>query len=109
MTQNKSIYAREFNKNSSYWEEDRVINWAFLRAQQAYYNDILRARGYVFLRDIYERLGIPVSKESIVAGWYYDPKDPTAHNHIDFNLPGVSEGPNFVLDFNVDGDISHHF
>ena len=109
MNQNKSIYAREFNKNSAYWEENRELNWAFLRMKQAYYNELLRARGYVFLKDIYEGLGIPISKESIVVGWYYDPINPASHNYIDFNLPDAPEEPNFMLDFNVDGDIRYHF
>lgn len=62
----------------------------------------------MFLRDIYERLGFPVTKESIVVGWHYDRRDPTMHNYIDFGLDG-EEGPNFTLDFNVDGDITNHF
>lgn len=109
MIKNRSIYAREFNQSVPSWETDRELNWIFLRSTQAYYNELLMARGYVFLRDIFERLGIPVSKESLVVGWFYDRKDPAAHNYIDFGLDRTTKGPNFLLDFNVDGDISHHF
>lgn len=109
MIKNGSIYAREFNQNIPSWENDRELNRIFLRSTQSYYTDLLMARGYVFLRDVYERLGIPVTKESLVVGWYYDRKDPEAHNYIDFGLTGMTDGPNFLLDFNVDGDISHHF
>ena len=105
----RSIYAREFNQKVATWYEDREFNEAYLRSVQGYYNELLMARGYVFLRDIYERLGIPVTKESLVVGWYYDQKDPAAHNFIDFGLSKTPEGLNFLLDFNVDGDISNHF
>ena len=109
MIKERSIYAREFNQSVPSWENDRELNWIFLRSTQNYYTDLLMARGYVFLRDVYERLGIPVSKESLVVGWFYDRKDPAAHNYIDFGLDSTTKGPNFLLDFNVDGDISHHF
>lgn len=109
MINNRSIYAREFNQSVPSWGNDRELNRIFLRSTQSYYNELLLARGYVFLRDIFERLGIPVTKESLVVGWYYDRKDPAAHNYIDFGLESIADGSNFLLDFNVDGDISHHF
>ena len=109
MIKNRSIYAREFNQTMVDWEDNREVNRIFLRAVQGYFNELLMARGYVFLRDIYEKLGIPITKESIVVGWYYDRKDQMAHNYIDFSLDDAFEGPNFMLDFNVDGDITHHF
>lgn len=109
MIKNRSIYAREFNQSVPSWDKDRELNRAFLSMTEAYYNTLLMARGYVFLREVYERLGIPVTKESIVVGWYYDRKDPKAHNYIDFGLECTTDGSNFILDFNVDGDISHRF
>lgn len=109
MIKNRSIYAREFNQNVPSWTSDRELNRAFLRSAQGYFNEVLIARGYVFLRDVYERLGIPVTKDSIVAGWYYDRRDPASHNYIDFGLESAVDSLNFLLDFNVDGDISNHF
>lgn len=109
MIKNRSIYAREFNQSVASWTDDGKFNRAYLRTAQGYFNELLMARGYVFLRDVYERLGFLVTKESIVVGWYYDRKDPETHNYIDFGLDGTEEGPNFMLDFNVDGDITHHF
>ena len=105
----KTIYAREFNEKIPSWTEDRDSNLAYLKVLQGYYNELLMARGYVFLRDIYESLGIPITKESIVVGWYYDPKDKSAKKYIDFNLENTDGGPNFLLNFNVDGDIREHF
>lgn len=109
MIKNRSIYAREFDQSSVSWMGDRESNRAFLRVTQGYFNELLMARGYVFLRDIYEELGIPITKESVVVGWYYDRGNPAVHNYIDFGLDDTEEGLNFLLDFNVDGDITHHF
>lgn len=109
MTTNKEVYVKEFNAGVHSWTTDRELNLEYLRITQTYYNELLRARGYVFLRDIYERLGIPITKDSIVIGWYYDQRNSNAHNYIDFNLDESQPGPNFTLGFNVDGDISDHF
>ena len=109
MIKSRSIYAREFNQHMVDWEDNRELNRFYLRAVQAYFNEVLMARGYVFLRDIYEKLGIPITKESLSVGWYYDRNDKTAHNYIDLDLDATEEGANFMLDFNVDGDITHHF
>lgn len=107
IVEDRSIYARKFDMNFLGWTEDREFNKLYLKMVQGYYNELLIARGYVFLRDVYERLGIRPSKESIFVGWYYDPNNATGDNYIDFNIKG--EGPDFWLDFNVDGDISNHF
>ena len=109
MTKARSKYAKKFDKSIPSWTDDREFNMEYLRTVQSYYNDLLMARGYVFLRDIYERIGIPITEESIVVGWYYDRNDHTIDNYIDFHLYDAEEGSEFVLDFNVDGDIRKHF
>lgn len=107
----KSMYARRFDIHCPSWESNRKYNLMFLRAQELYFNDILRHRGYVFLRDIYECLGFSVNKASLFVGWYYDKSNTFGDNYIDFGLPLTSKGnsPNVMLDFNVDGDITNRF
>ena len=102
-----SIYAKKFDESSAYWSIDPEVNLMFLRVTQSYFNEVLRARGYVFLRDVYERLGIPISALSLDVGWCYDPKNCTIDNFIDFGIDFCEKGPNFQLDFNVDGIIRH--
>ena len=104
---NLSIYGREFNDSCVNWMKDAKYNLIYLRVMQCSYNEILRKRGYVFLRDIYEKLGIPVTKESIVVGWRYDTNDMSIDNYIDFGLDEHDDmdEPNIMLDFNVDGII----
>ena len=107
-----SIYARFFDELSSSWNPEPEYNNLFLRCQQNYVNDLLNARGHVFLNEVYDRLGIPRSKAGAVVGW-------TLHGegdgYIDFGIfdgwkPKAREFVNghegaILLDFNVDGII----
>ena len=110
-----SPYARLFDEiNSSSWQQEHSYNQLFLRCQQNYANDLLRARGHVFLNEVYDMLGLQRSKEGAVVGWVLDGGN--SDNFVDF---GVFDGQNFHeamrfvngdeqsiwLDFNVDGVI----
>lgn len=110
-----SEYARFFDDGCKGWEKDAEMNLSFLRAQQQYANDLLRARGYLFLNEVYRMLGIPESKAGQIVGWTYDPTDPSGDNWVDFGIYDVNKpkARDFVngyertilLDFNVDGPI----
>ena len=109
-----SPYARFFDELSGEWKDEPEYNYLFLRAQQAYMNDLLISRGHVFLNEVYDNLGIPRSRAGAVVGWVVN-KDNTGDNYIDF---GFMNGNNnrardfvngregaILLDFNVDGII----
>lgn len=110
-----SPYARFFDEWCEGWKKDAEYNLMFLRAEQNYANDRLKARGYLFLNEVYERLGIPMTKAGQMVGWVYKPDDPEHSNYVDFGIYDIyrSSCRNFVnghersilLDFNVDGDI----
>lgn len=110
-----SDYARFFDDGCTGWEKDSEYNLMFLRAQQQYANDKLRANGRLFLNEVYDMLGIPRTKAGQVVGWVYDAKNPIGDNYIDFGIYNVHRETvrNFVngyertilLDFNVDGNI----
>lgn len=109
-----SIYARFFDQTSSSWSKEPEYNKVFLLCQQSYANDLLLARGHVFLNEVYDMLGIPRSKAGAVVGWILSKED-YVDNWIDFNVfEGKTEqARDFVngregailLDFNVDGVI----
>lgn len=103
-----SIYGRIFDESSSFWSIIAEDNLYYIRAVERHYNELLRKRGYVFLRDIYEELGFHITKESIIVGWIYDGNN---DNYIDFGLDSHDEpdNPNVLLDFNVDGVIYDKF
>lgn len=110
-----SDYSRFYDDGCKGWEKDSEYNLMFLKAQQQYANDKLVAKGYLFLNEVYNMLGIPESKAGQVVGWVYDPENPVGDNYVDFGIFDVSKknSRDFVngyektilLDFNVDGNI----
>lgn len=110
-----SEYARCFMEGSTGWDNDPEYRVMFLRNQQNAANERLKARGYLFLNEVYEMLDIPPTKAGAVVGWIYDEKHPTGDNFVDFGIYDTNnpkcrdfvEGtePAIWLDFNVDGYI----
>ncbi|GHV47405.1 hypothetical protein FACS189499_04880 [Clostridia bacterium] len=110
-----SSYARFFDDGCIGWEKDSEYNLMFLRGQQNYANDKLKADGFFFLNDAYDMLGIPRTKQGQIVGWIYDTKNPIGDNYVDFGIYDVhrEQVRDFVngyerailLDFNVDGNI----
>lgn len=47
-----------FDKNSAEWHSDEGLNLAFLYSSEVYLNELINARGYLYLNQIYEHLGI---------------------------------------------------
>lgn len=110
-----SPFARFYDCGCTGWEKDAEANLFFLNAEQNFANDRLRARGYLFLNEVYERLGIPTTKAGQCVGWIYDPDTPNGDNYVDFGIYNIhrKKARDFVngiertilLDFNVDGNI----
>ena len=106
-----SQYARFFAEDSVNWTKEPEYNMMFLKCQQQYANDLLNARGHVFLNEVYDMLGIDRSQAGSVVGWVKNNKD----SYIDFNIfDGTSDAKiafvngwekSILLDFNVDGVI----
>ena len=92
---------------------------------QARANDLLKAKGYLFLNDVYDMLGIPRTKAGQIVGWTYDREtcesktvdengDPVGDGFIDFGIFNAKR-PNrrfvdgyesvILLDFNVEGNV----
>lgn len=115
---NASPYAKFFDEGCPNWQKDANYNLMFIRNQQNYANDLLRTRGYLFLNEVYESLGIPKTPEGQVVGWIYDEKNPIGDNYVDFGIYDVTDERKrafvngwercILLDFNVDGEIYHY-
>lgn len=107
-----SPYARFFDETSDNWVKNPEYNRLFLQSQQNYANDMLHARGHVFLNEVYDMLGLERSQAGSVVGWVLN-KD--GDNFVDFGIfRGDSERVrefvngrerSILLDFNVDGVI----
>ena len=119
-----SGYARFFEKYTQdedgnsilnpHWESNNEYNLMFIKAQERYANDLLKAKKRVFLNEVYEMLGLPRTKAGQIVGWVYNPENSKGDNYIDFGLYSdnlsYSDYVNgfdqaILLDFNVDGNI----
>lgn len=110
-----STYARFFDDGCKGWSKNSELNLCTLRSVQNYANDLLKSRGYVFLNDVYDMLGIHRSRAGQVVGWIYNEDRPNGDNFIDFGIYDVNKPTHrdfvngyenvILLDFNVDGNI----
>lgn len=107
-----SDYARYFDASSRNWEKSSMdYNRQFLSIQQNYANDLLKAKGQLFLNEVYDLLDIPRTPAGQIVGWVYNPKNDSGDNYVDFGAFETTKEtengyePVFILDFNVDGDI----
>lgn len=108
-----SQYARVFDEvGSTQWTPSPDHNKAFLLMEQNYFNERIKTRGYIFLNEVYERLGFRPTKAGSVVGWVYQNAD---YEGIDFGIFTArttkaqdflnGDEPSIILDFNVQGDI----
>lgn len=109
---NASEYVKYFTKSNPYWENNPEYIEMFLRSQQNYANDKLKATGHLTLNDVYDMLGFHDSKAGMVVGWIYDLDHPNGDNYVEFDvkkvhLPDEQGGYEeaYAIDFNVDGNI----
>lgn len=116
-----SEYSRFFAEGCTGWTKNPELNLLFLRQQQNFANERLKTKGYLYLNEVYEMLGIPKSKDGHVVGWIYDDTDPDNDNFVDFGIYDVwtpnemvndsrrdfvnGFERNILLDFNVRGNI----
>ena len=104
-----SPYAKFFDEFSRHWNRDPELNRLYVQCQQNFANNLLNARGHVFLNEAYDMLGIDRSKAGAVVGWV---KGGDGDNYIDFGIFEAFNSPfvngfeqSILLDFNVDGVI----
>ena len=108
-----SPYAKFFDESCAEWSRNAEYNMQYLRCQQNHANDMLRARGHLFLNEVYDLLGIPRTKAGALVGWVWE--DGVGDDFVDFGLYDLGRTPvrEFVngyekailLDFNVEGPI----
>lgn len=116
---NYSIYARFYDDGCAGWTKSPEYNLIFLKQQQNWANEKLKANGRLFLNEVYEMLGIPKTVIGQRVGWVYDENNLVGDNFVDFGIYDLynEKARDFVngyerailLDFNVDGDILYSF
>jgi hypothetical protein len=106
-----SPYAALFDERSHNWSPRAETNIIFLRCQQNWANDRLRARGYLFLNEVLDALDLNITQAGQQVGWLWDGN---GDNYVDFGIFDDQMKPELYdffsgkenavwLDFNVDG------
>lgn len=84
-----SPYSKFFDESCPEWTKDPERNLWLLKAKEKDLNLRLRAKGYIFLNEVYYELGMPETAAGQIAGWVYDykPGEPSeAETTIDFGI-----------------------
>lgn len=110
-----SDYAKFFDESCPAWDKDPDYNFMFVKGIQSQANDMLQARGHLFLNEVYDMLGIPRTQAGNIVGWIYDEEHPMGDNFVDFGIFDQDDERKrmfvnghertILLDFNVDGNI----
>lgn len=100
ITEILSKYSKRFDDSCISWARDPELNIYFLKYIQDYANDLLQRSGYLFLNRVFELLGIAPTKAGQIVGWIYAPG-----KMIDFGISKEDGTSNYMLNFNVDGEI----
>lgn len=108
-TNGLSPYARFFDEYSPNWQKNAELNRLFVQCQQNYANNVLHARGHLFLNEVYDWLGVERSQAGAVVGWVIGHG---GDEFVDFGMFEVhtrdfvnGQERSILLDFNVDGVI----
>lgn len=109
---NGGPYAVWFDETSTAWSKELEHNKIFLLRQQDYLNEKLKAKGYLFLNEVYDAIGVARTKAGQRVGWICDPDRPDCENWIDLGLFKDSnrefingQSNSILIDPNVYGDI----
>jgi len=102
-------YVGVFDNSSSSWERNHEYNEMMLKYVERKADDILRARGYIFLNEIYDMLGMKRTKIGQISGWVYN-----ENKHVELGFGSQvnvrfinGDSDTFVVEPNVDGVILH--
>lgn len=113
-----SGYVDFFNETNKNWVTSPDFNLNFVKSQEIYANDRLKAYGYLFLNDVRKALGLEPTKAGQVVGWL---AEGDGDGFVDFGIKDFQSaysrtfgtddemGDCIMLDFNVDGMILDKF
>lgn len=114
-----SPYAAIFDDYCPDWTRSRSDNLYFIRCQEKAANLKLQSRGYLFLSEVLEMLGLPYNPAGQFVGWIDEAYEGSKSGIVDFGLSEVylqeeleqaklearNPEPSIWLDFKVDGEI----
>lgn len=120
-TAGENPYHRCFDEFNSplEWQDNMENNRFFLECQQTVLNQELKAKGRIFLSEVYERLGFEYNEVGQFVGWLADDIEGSKDGYIDFGIDyatlkreityaqaeGRKPNPSIWLTFNCDGEV----
>lgn len=103
-------YKKYITRANPCWEEDEQYMETFFQLQQNFLNDLLKAKGFLTLNEVYRELGIKETNDGMVVGWIYDPQYPNGDNYIELRVHKITildengkPEDAYEIDFNCDG------
>lgn len=110
------MYTLRFDSSNKNWRDDPEENLMFLKKVQRECNHIFKENGYLFLNQVYSKLGVEETEEGNRYGWWYDNYIPFGINFVDFGIYDIKRAdsrrfvngytPDAILHFNIYGDVS---
>lgn len=89
---------------SDLWQRSVVYNVDLLSLCEHNLNELLRAKGHLFVNNALEELHMAPIQSGQDNGWYYDPK---VEHKIVLTTYVLEDNSGIWIDFNIDGDIRH--
>ena len=112
-----SPFARFYDETCETWCGEPEYDLTFLKQAEFECNNQLKREGYLFLSDVYRKLGIQITKQSLVAGWLYNQEE-LSDSYVDFGIFNSKSRPNrrfvnclenvILLDFNCSSNIADY-
>lgn len=107
-------YDRVFDDNNSNWTGHSDMDLVFLKHVENWANEVLKARGFIFLNEVYNELGFGPCEAGQFVGWV---RDHNGDGYVDFGIMDIYRKSNrdfingysqhVLLTFNVDGYIAN--
>lgn len=113
-------YSRIFDAGNDGWDPNPEMTLYYLKAAETQCQNLLEARGHLFLNEVYDLLGFNRTVEGQRIGWLYAPNETKDYfSHVDFGIYDIHDREKrmfvngdeqvIVLEFNVDGPILDKF
>ena len=94
----RQFYDLTFDHNNPNWTGTVEYNMLFVKQALNFSNEKLAARGYLFLNEVLEVLGLPKTREGQLVGWTRDNAGP-----ISYDWQPIGSTQNLSVKFHTDG------
>lgn len=96
----KNPYCQTFGIGNHNWRRDPWHNTNFLNLVETHCNDMLKARGHLFLNEVYDALGLERTAAGAVTGWVLGEGDGYVdfrHEEGRYETEGVFDGSRHIV------------